>query len=76
MAVPVDSGAPSAAVIQPKSVAFSRLPVGVRCLLKGKYSGASCGKVFDGGLLAGTFDVEHPDFSRKSHFGKIVEPAR
>jgi hypothetical protein len=54
MAVPEDSGARSTAVIQPRSVAFSRLPVGVRCLLKGKYSGASCGKVSDGGLLAGT----------------------
>jgi hypothetical protein len=56
MAVPVCNAAPATAELQPKAVAFSRPSTGTHCLLKGKDSVVIWGKVFDGGLLAGTFE--------------------
>jgi hypothetical protein len=76
MRVPVGSDAPVTAVLQPPAVAFSGLSARTGRLLKGKYLRSSWRKAFDRDLLVGTLDVEQSDFSRKSHFGKIVEPAR
>jgi hypothetical protein len=42
--------------LQPTAVAFSWPPTATHCLLKGKDSVVICGKVFNGGLLAGTFE--------------------
>ena len=53
--LPVCNAARATAELPPTVVAASRPPIGARRLLKGMDSVFSCDKVFDGGLLVGTF---------------------